>query len=189
MKIGVDLDNTTVTFNWRRLYNDYFDADVPLESTGWDDLVTQTHFENGEAFFDWFARAGGWDDMPWELGARGGIDELLDAGHIVEFITARGQEAREATLRWHASSPWAKSTRVTLRADKWSIPCSVYIDDSPHTITGLFVHGKNVIIYDQPWNQELNLPVVDFRPGELMRARGWHDVVSFVRKMQEPLHV
>lgn len=163
MKLGVDLDNTVLVFQpfWAELYNEWFDKNLNLEKlTEWDDLKEKTHFESHAEFFEWFARADGWRKMPFERGAPGGLDALVAAGHQLTFITARNGEAVVPTQEWFAMSPWysKKHHLVTARDDKWSIPCSIYIDDSPRVINGLIDAGKPVIIMDKPWNKTIPKP-------------------------------
>jgi uncharacterized HAD superfamily protein len=163
MKIGVDLDNTLQIFQpfWAEVYNEYFGRNLKPENlTGWGDIAEMTHFESSELFLEWWDRARGIEKMPYTPGGPGAIDAFLEAGHTVHFITARRTEyARKATQRWHAESPWAKTSMLTVgRHDKWSIPCSVYIDDSPAVINGIIDAGKPVIIFDQPWNEIIPKP-------------------------------
>lgn len=183
MIVGVDLDGTTVDFqyHWANLYIDYFDVDIPAPKLDeYDALLSYTHFKDAGHFFKWFARAGGWKNQPYILGARGGVDALLDAGHRVRFITDRPANAVNATWDWFNESPWALETELHIRPDKHMVPCDVYIDDTPRKIQELLDVGKRVIVFDQPWNQE-----VEDGKEYCWRAYDWKDVVSLVRGLEE----
>jgi hypothetical protein len=181
MKIGVDIDNVTLEFQpfWAEVYEEWFGVAVdPEVLKDWDALIAGTHFKSGTAFFDWFARAGGWERMPWEKGAPGGIDALLERGHSVTFVTARSNpQSVEATKRWFANSPWGKQLGVQLVTHaerKSTVPCSIYVDDAPHNVEEIVNAGKPAIVFDKPWNQELVT-------GDLvLRAYSWFEVVSLI---------
>lgn len=164
MKIGVDLDNVVFTFQpfWGELYNHWYDKHVNVDLlVDWDDLITQTHFEKYSEFFAWFDRAEGWAKMPMERGAAGGLDELVAKGHSLTFITARSAGAFDETARWVQTCPWGTAVRSKMvfdKADKWNVPCGVYIDDSPSVINGLIDAGKPVVIFDKPWNKTIPKP-------------------------------
>lgn len=178
MRIGIDLDGVMVDFQgtWMDLYVDYFgppewycgaDEYFEVYST-YDALTKHTHFEDWAQFNDWFHRAGGWRRVGqrWITGARGAVDALLDAGHRIAFITNRPAHAQAATHEWFTTSPWFEHSPVALyiRADKWAVPgVDVYIDDTPSMIEQLRANGKNCVVFDQPWNDEVDGP----------RAFGW----------------
>jgi hypothetical protein len=190
MKVGVDIDNTTLVFQpyWAELYEEWFGVSVDSEILDtWSALVTGTHFESSYEFFEWFARAGGWDTMPWEKGAPGGIDALLDGGHSVTFVTARSNpHSVEAAKRWFAASPWGKQLGVQLVTHaerKSTVPCSIYVDDAAHNAEEIIDAGKPVIVFDKPWNQELDESYLSDDHRELLfRAHTWEEVVFYVNE-------
>lgn len=180
MRIGLDLDGVTVDFNgrWRSLYEQWFDREVDEERIDeWDSIVNATHFEEESHFWTWAESVPGfWEQAPAIPGALGGILELLQAGHTIEIITNRHERARFATTLW-VSDHWpmyGQPPRLhMLRGDKAVIDVQVYIEDNPRRIRELVKAGKpNVIVFDQPWNQEE-------LPGTI-RARSWHDVVGYI---------
>jgi uncharacterized HAD superfamily protein len=179
MRIGLDIDNVTLEFQpyWIELYENWFDLPFDHSYAGtWDGIVDGTHFNNAQEFFSWFDRAGGWDDMPYEVGAPGGIDALLSRGHQIVFVTSRnGDTASNATARWLRESPWGSSLYVQLRTgvqNKLVVPASVYVDDAPHHIEQI-AQERPVIVFDKPWNQHVD-------PDVAVRAKNWHQVVEWV---------
>lgn len=191
MIVGVDLDGVMVDFqyHWAELYMSYFDAgdlfekflddDDPLNK--YDALLELTHFEDAAEFFEWFYRAGGWRDQPYLRGSRGGIDRLRANGHEVKFITNRPPEAEQATYDWLDRSPWPWA-KLHIRADKHMVRADVYVDDTPAMVELLVENGKKVIVFDQPWNQEVE------QGGPVRRARGWGAVVQAVNELEKYGH-
>ena len=183
MKIGVDLDGVVLEFQrtWARLYEEWFDILVPTAGLNeYDALQDLTHFENTKEFFEWFTRAGGWQNMPWIPGAPGGIDGLLfDRGHDVVFVTARRSEARDDTKAWHFYSPWRHNTTLVFKSEKSRADCDLYIDDSPHIVKELVAQGKPVILLDQPWNRGVAVSTLT------VRALDWHEVLMLVDRFEK----
>jgi uncharacterized HAD superfamily protein len=176
MRIAVDLDNVTLSFqdHWAQLYAEWFDTHIdPVELTAWDAITDATHFRTGAEFFDWFHRAGGWDNMPWIPGAPGGIDHLIGSGHQVTFVTARSGDAVRKTRDWHQWSPWP-DVPLRFAITKSALDLDLYIDDAPPVAQDVLASGKPVIVFDQPWNRDLPQQPL------LYRAHGWREVVEYV---------
>jgi uncharacterized HAD superfamily protein len=188
VKIGVDVDDTTLAFcdHWVELYQLWFDRYVdPAALTHWEALVTETHFADKRAFFEWFARARGWETMPYVPGAPGGLDRLVAAGHELVFGTARSRDADRPTLAWWRSSPWAHHSTLRTNLQRKSLTnCDVYIDDSPAVIEELVRTGKSVIIFDRPWNQDAEIAFsVAYGAPPVVRAHDWHEVTNHVQNI------
>ena len=177
MRIGVDLDGVMLEFTSRFefLYEQWFGFPLAGEIVEWDDVLTKSHFKGHSELFEWFDRADGWDDMVPVYGAYGGIDVLTADGHSVVFITARQGVGAKAAVRWLNASAWDWPTDiVTNMHNKGSVPCSVYIDDSPHVLKDLKAAGKQTIIFDRPWNRTS-------RAGK--RAKDWNEVLKLLADM------
>lgn len=81
--------------------------------------------------------------------ALGGIGEL----HI---LTQRPHRAVQGTSDWVAFMfNRATIASVTFRDEKAGFDADIFIDDGVHQILSLHSAGKPVIIYNQPWNQEM----------------------------------
>lgn len=177
MRIGVDIDGVVLDFQqtWAELYQEYFDRYLPYEALrSYDALLTHTHFEDMVEFNDWFSRAGGWRNMPWVPGSRGGLDGCVARGHRIDLVTARPDCAKQDTLRWFET--WIpKGTTLYFTDQKHEVPCDLYIDDTKHVIESLVANGKKAVIFDQPWNRHtINTA------GSTVRAGDWHQVVEIV---------
>lgn len=186
--VGQDLDGCVVDFQftWAQLYDDYFDTSLVkdhwsglLHLNQYDAILNLTHFESYGEFFAWFYKAGGWKMQPYIVGARGGVDSLKLLGHRVKFITNRPAEAEPGTWEWLARSPWP-GMELFVRADKWNVRADVYVDDTPKMIEQLADNGKKVIIFDQPWNQD-----VETDDEQIVRAKSWQEVVTLVALLEE----
>lgn len=186
-RIAVDIDNVTLEFQpyWQQVYEEWFGQPVDEEYMGsWDAVVDATHFDTSLEFFEWFDRAGGWDDMPWIPGAPGALERLARSNAIV-FVTARGGDAaRAATNRWF--NRWQKELwpHAELRVsvpNKTVVPASIYIDDAVHNLHDIIVAGRPAIVFDQPWNEGIEDGGAAFT-SPFWRARNWHEVVQIIEE-------
>ena len=100
---------------------------------------------------------------------------LSDAGVWIRIITHR------LYVNWgHAAVvsdtvEWLDEARIPYRdlcflGAKPEVGADVYIDDAPHNITALTDAGNDVIIFEQPYNHDLEGP----------RAKSWDDVEELV---------
>lgn len=172
--IAVDIDGVTQEFqcHWIRLYEEEFDHRVPYELRGsWDCLIDGTHFKSGAAFFKWYEYAEGWATMPYHCGARTGLRKLRQLGVPFKFVTARPDEAIEATA-WLARD-WDVEFEIRGADDKRNSPdVDLWIDDGPHVLSSLAEHGKDSIRFIQPWNE--GSPAT-------FHAASWDEVVEIVK--------
>ena len=106
---------------------------------------------------------------------------LSDAGVWIRIVTHR------LYLNWgHAAIvsdtvTWLDEARIPYRdlcflGDKPDVGADVYIDDAPHNVTALRQAGNDVIVFDQPYNAELEGP----------RATGWREVEDLVMTLAAP---
>lgn len=163
MRIGIDLDNSALEFqgHWADRYHEWFNVWVYPDQ--WDALTSATHFEDNDEWFRWASVAGVWRDMPWVPGACGFIDRALTFGHQVMFLTARNDVgAIQQTLEWFATIPFSNPSLYRFPAElrtgmsrKSVVPCGIYFDDAPHVLEELVGAGKNVVVFDRPWNRDV----------------------------------
>lgn len=178
MRVGIDIDGVTLDLHsaFRERYRVWFDAPI-AQFEHWDDLVDLTHFANYREVWGWCERAGVFHGLPWVPGAPAAIDHLLDVGHSVAFLSSRAGEAAEAAVTWHFGSPWTDRSQIVtdLGNSKHTVPCSVYIDDSPLVIERLLEEGKKVIKFNRPWNREAECPA---------SADTWDDVLTWLEVLE-----
>jgi len=173
----LDIDGVTLDFHraLRERYEVWFGVAVP-EFQKWDDPLELMHFETYGELWAWCDHAQVWHDLPYVPGAPGAIDFLLKAGHSVAFVTSRGGGAAAAAEYWHVESPWRRQTQLVtdLGDSKYTVPCSVYVDDSPDVIEALEEAGKKVIVFDRPWNEHVTAGY---------RAQDWSEVLDWIEEL------
>lgn len=100
---------------------------------------------------------------------------LSDAGVWIRIITHR------LYVNWsHAAAvadtvSWLDTAKIPYRdicflGAKPQVEADIYIDDAPHNVEGLRSAGNEVVVFDQPYNQDLNGP----------RAKTWLEVEDIV---------
>lgn len=104
-------------------------------------------------------------------GAKEGIQALLDAGHKVIFVTARGgfgggYEIREKvhgrTRYWLTSTLGVNNPQIVFDGRKHKVArklgIDVFLDDKPNNVRQLHQAGVRSFLFDQPWNQDFITP-------------------------------
>jgi hypothetical protein len=171
MRVGIDLDGTTVDFIGRlsELHEEWFGT--PVKPTQWE-FLHLTSFDSYDELYEWFDEVDGWGSCPYIKGAPGGIIEVLERGWHAAFVTARSGTAGHTTVQWHRNSYWHKRVPLyTGMGNKANVPCSAYVDDAPHNFHQLTLAGKNVVLLDQPWNRDVDTPY---------RAKEWTEVLEIL---------
>ncbi len=187
--LGVDVDNVLA---------DYTDAfrQVVAKGTGRDpadlpDPATWSAYEewglNDRTFNQWHRRAVVderilRDAAPIPGGAEA-LRNLSEAGVRIRIVTHRlylsGTHALVAsdTVEWleeHEIPYWD----LCFVARKGDVGCDVYIDDAPHNILHLRERGHRAIVFDWPYNRE-----VDGQPLDGPRATSWEEAEAQARTL------
>lgn len=104
-------------------------------------------------------------------GAIDGLHALRDAGHTIHIATDRsyGSRSVENTERWLTANAVPYDS-LTFGRDKSVVDADIYIDDRDKNVEALRAAGKSAVIFDQPWNQNVDGP----------RVYDWPEFVSFV---------
>jgi 5'-nucleotidase len=117
-------------------------------------------------------------DMPPMEGVAETLWRLSDAGVWIRIITHR------LCVNWgHAIAvadtvDWLDATGIPYRdicflGAKPEVQADCYVDDAAHNVIALREAGNEVIVFDAPYNQEVDGP----------RARAWTDVEQLVEEM------
>lgn len=117
-------------------------------------------------------------DMPAVPGASDALWRLSDAGVWIRVITHR------LVTNWgHATIvsdtvDWLDTRRIPYRdlcflGRKPQVQADAYVEDAPHNIEALRADGNVVIVFDQPYNRDLDGP----------RARTWAEVEVLVAEL------
>ena len=187
--LGVDVDNVLADYTggFRR---------VVAEGTGRDpgqlpDPSTWSAYEewglNPRTFNDWHRRAvvdhrlfRTVEPIP---GGAEALHRLSEDGVRIRIVTHRlylsGTHAMAAsdTVEWleeHDIPYWD----LCFVARKGDVGCDAYIDDAPHNILHLRERGHRAIVFDWPYNRE-----VDGVPLDGPRAHNWEEAEAQARAM------
>jgi 5'(3')-deoxyribonucleotidase len=193
--LGVDLDGVC---------GDYTAAlrDVVVERTGADPAALP--LERSWDFREWGLSVAQFEElhqaavlehrifrtMPVMPGAADVLWRLSDAGIWIRIITHR------LYVNWgHATAvadtvDWLDASGIPYRdlcflGAKPQVEADCYVEDAPHNVTALRRSGAHVIVYDQPYNRDVDGPrAVDWTEVEnLVGAR----VTGLGRSLQAPL--
>lgn len=164
--IGLDLDG--VTYHWERtaryLLRTYRGcANLADYSQSWDWIEEQVSREDWAWLWDEGVKHGLYRHGHVVTGAIIGAKALCELGDVF-LITSRPKFALKDTLDWlslHFNEVEFSGLNIlsfgqlksTVRPD-----CDVYIDDGDQNLHDLTGAGKHVVLFDQPWNQEIHLP-------------------------------
>jgi 5'(3')-deoxyribonucleotidase len=108
---------------------------------------------------------------------------LSDAGVWIRIITHR------LYVNWgHAAVVsdtvrWLDANRIPYRdlcflGDKPEVGADAYIDDAPHNVSALRRAGNAVVVFDQPYNHDIDGP----------RAKTWDDVEELILELAASKH-
>jgi 5'-nucleotidase len=117
-------------------------------------------------------------DLPIIDGAAEALWRLSDAGVWIRVITHR------LYVNWsHATAvtdtvAWLDEARIPYRdicflGAKPEVEADAYIDDGPHNVRALRELGNDVIVFDQPYNRDLDGP----------RAANWAEAEEIVEQL------
>ena len=131
-----------------------------LVESGWADSPEEFLQLHTQAVRDGMLRS-----MPVFPGASEALWKLSDAGVYIRVVTHRFVSKGEHALTASDTVTWLDNHNIPYRGIsfegmKTDIGANVYIDDGPHNVTALRGIGKNVIVFDAPYNKELPGPRV-----------------------------
>jgi len=85
------------------------------------------------------------------------VSKLRELGKV-DIVTARPRETEKYVLEWlehhgilYDEYVWIRSSRMKPKLDY-----DVFIDDSPLLADGCILRRKLLLLYDQPWNKNVN---------------------------------
>jgi 5'(3')-deoxyribonucleotidase len=105
-------------------------------------------------------------------GAVDGVRELAKLGDI-QVVTHRPKQAARDTFAFLAYVDFPIAGVTVTQGPKSEVGCDVYIDDGPHVIEELESAGKEVVVFDRPYNRGPWL-------SDATRAYTWDDVPRLV---------
>lgn len=79
------------------------------------------------------------------------LPEMCDAIHVVTANNSTNKKYLKAFLKKH-SIPYGA---IIFEEEKEKLHYDLFIDDSPYNAQKIFDAGKSVLLYNQPWNQDV----------------------------------
>lgn len=160
LRLGIDLDGVVADFvtGWISRYNQEFEADLTPDSVQtWDGLHTLTHFRDVEEFWRWASDHGGgsvFRHLETYEGATRTLHSLALDGHEIVILTMKPDWAVHDTFAWIADHR-LPTREVHILTAKWTVPCDVYLDDSPHQLQKYLDERPDSVIcrFVRPWNE------------------------------------
>ena len=100
---------------------------------------------------------------------------LSDAGVYIRIVTHRLHGKGHHAIAVSDTVTWLDAHDIPYRdlcflGDKASVGANTYIDDGPHNIAALRAAGADAIVFDQPYNRDLDGP----------RAQDWSELGEMV---------
>jgi 5'(3')-deoxyribonucleotidase len=113
--------------------------------------------------------------MPVVPGAAEALWRLSDAGVWIRLITHRLYANWGHAVAVGDTVAWLDEHAIPYRdlcflGDKPQVESDAYVDDAPHNVLALRAAGAPVLVFDQPYNRDLDGP----------RAAGWAEVEEWV---------
>ena len=114
-------------------------------------------------------------ECPMIHGAAEALWSLSDAGVWIRLITHRLPQSWGHRIAVSDTVEWLDENGIPYRdlcflGTKPEVEANAYIDDAPHNIASLRASGNEVIIFDQPYNSDI----------DGLRAHDWTEVVNIV---------
>jgi 5'(3')-deoxyribonucleotidase len=114
-------------------------------------------------------------DMPVMEGCADALWRLSDAGVWIRLITHRLYANWGHAVAVGDTVAWLDASGIPYRdlcflGNKPQVEAHIYVDDAPHNIAALRAEGNEVIVFDQPYNRDVDGP----------RAHDWAEVETLV---------
>ncbi len=176
MRIGVDIDGTIN--NFADIASKYIELETGFK---WDRKQYEIYPKmNADEIHNFMLRhrQDFIDEVQPVNNSQDCIRNLLNARNQVYFITARDYVVAEDTLQWLRKHGFLYTDIFFNCGDKvgaciWK-DIDVMIDDSPYNIKKLEENHIPYIVFNQPYNQNIN--------DGLYRATNWNEIENFIRQ-------
>lgn len=185
MKIALDVDSVLadVIIIWIQVYRELYGRSLKKSDADtwdfWKNLkMTLKQFES--IFTETWNR---WREIPpTEEDLAQKVQNLRRSGRV-DIVTGRSSETVPNVKRWlkHQKIEYETFVRVPSNSFKGDLPYDVFIDDSPHNIAGAAGNNRYSILYDQPWNQD-----VEPHPN-IFRVENLGEAIQIIKKIDRRL--
>ncbi len=160
MKIALDVDGVLadIILVWINEYNKKHDKSIEKETIKNWDFWKELGVNQLEFYHQLSNCWSQWKDVPpMEQGMSNAVDKLHSIGNV-DIVTARDKESTKHVINWleHNHIKYNEYVAVPDGREKANLDYDVFIDDSPHNVVSMASKGRNVLLYDQPWNKYVN---------------------------------
>ena len=115
-------------------------------------------------------------------GARETLERLNSEGHQIVILTARFDDLIKVTENWLKKKGIPYSQLIHLNEGKKflsKVDLDLVVEDNLEDAIGWSQKVKNVLVYDHPWNQSLNIK------GLIKRVYSWNDVYREIQQLKD----
>ena len=160
MKIALDVDGVLadIIHLWIENHNKQYNKSINKEDINQWDFWRKIGLDKYEFYRQLSNSWERWKDVPTtENDIASAVDRLHSLGRV-DIVTARDKESTNYVINWleHNGIKFNDYVSVFDGRDKAKLDYDVFIDDSPHNVERMASKGSNVLLYDQPWNREVN---------------------------------
>lgn len=174
MKIALDVDSVLadVIVTWLKVYERLYGRRLKKSDVNTWDFWKKLRL-NRRQFEEIFTKTWNrWEEIPpTEEDIAERVKELGELGRV-DIVTGRSRETIHHVKEWlkRHNIEHEKFVRVPPDSFKGDLEYDVFIDDSPHNVTGAAGNDRYSILYDQPWNQDVKPHPNIFRVKNLLEA-------------------
>jgi len=178
MKIALDVDGVLadIIFVWLDDYNKTHNKSITKEDTDKWDFWKNLGYDKYR-FYDDLSRCWSkWMDVPPMEQNLAAASEKLNSVGTVDIVTARDAGSTQYVKQWlvHHGIKYNEYVAVLRGSDKADLDYDVFIDDSPLYVVDMASRGRNVLLYDQPWNKS----VIDSKIVRIKKLEEAVDIIS-----------
>jgi hypothetical protein len=160
MKIALDVDGVLadIIFAWLEEYNKTHEKIMRKEDIAQWDFWKRLGFDKYMFFAELSRCWSKWTEVPpMEEDIAKAVEKLHSLG-TVDIVTARDADSTKYVKQWleHNRIKYDEYVAVMTGREKADLEYDIFIDDSPHNVVRIASKGKNAIVYDQPWNRNVN---------------------------------
>ncbi|HLE34383.1 MAG TPA: hypothetical protein VI698_00685 [Nitrososphaerales archaeon] len=183
MKIALDVDGVLadIIFVWLDDYNKTHNEPITKEDTDRWDFWKNFGYDKYR-FYDDLSRCWSrWMKVPPMEQNLADASEKLNSVGTVDIVTARDAASTKYVKRWleFYGIKYNDYVAVLRGRDKADLDYDVFIDDSPLYVVDMASRGRNVLLYDQPWNKSV---ITD---SKIVRIKKLEEAVGIISDMSQ----
>ena len=183
MIIAIDYDNilNNLTEKTIETYNKRNEKDIQMS-----DLTTYNFYnclskETADEIMELFKDKKLWDSLAPIIGAKEGLQQLIDKGHRVYIATSTAPENFYWKIQFlNRYFSFFNTDNVIRIMDKSLLKCDILIEDN---LDQLIKHKLcHRICLDYPWNRNIDDFIYDIH-----RCHNWNEILDEVNKIEEEI--